>query len=60
LRPLRPVRSTPCAPRTVVSVSDGDLAELCGLLRVAGDKLTELVRGQRKLLRTLEHLQEEY
>lgn len=60
LRPLRPVRSTPCAPRTVVSVSDGDLAELCGLLRVAGDKLTELVRGQRRLLRTLERLQAGY
>ena len=37
-----------------------DLAELVGLLRVAGDKLTGLVRGQRKLLRTLEQLQEGY
>lgn len=60
LRSLRPVRSMPCAPRAVAPVGDGDLAELCVLLRVVGDKLTELVRGQRRLLRTLEHLQEEY
>lgn len=58
--PGRPVRSVSRMPRSISAAGDGDLAELVGLLRVAGDKLTELVRGQRKLLRTLEQLQEGY
>ena len=40
--------------RSSVAIGSG------GSLRGAGDKLTELVRGQRKLLRTLEQLQEGY
>lgn len=62
-RPARPLVAARCrsgALRSASAVGGVDLAELTGLLRVVGDKLTELVKGQRRLLRTLERLQEGY
>lgn len=54
-RGLRPAGAP--APGSRAGVCDADLEEVTQLLRSVSSKLSELVRGQRKLLRMLEPLQ---